>query len=75
MSEDFSAWEEKGTSWCRISEWGNEPETAKFEWCDNDTGDQCEPPRNAWYVQRILHACAVAFYNAQGAGSGVKPPA
>lgn len=62
MSEDFSAWESKGTNWCRLAD----IQPPKYEWYDNETGDETERPSNAHIVESFLITCANMYYDIQG---------
>lgn len=66
MADGFSAWNEANTDeWCEISNIGNSFETTKFQWNSNHTGNTCERPKGAIWIEKALYNFAETFYSLQ----------
>ena len=69
MSEDFSAWETNGKYWCRISDISSSPEDTKFEWFENESGEQvllglidANEIKHQYIIESFLFAFAEQYY-------------
>lgn len=65
MSEDFSAWEHNGKSWCHLEDAELTPKgmSYKFNWFETESGEPITPPTNAYIVEKFLAVCYDMYYN------------
>lgn len=67
FGEGFSAWwdDDPRELWCEVSDWSDDLTQCKFAWWDGKSGDACDPPHYAPFIQMSLHAMSLAYYKLQ----------
>ena len=63
MAEGFSGYDDDGSSWCNLIEYAAKFEECKFEWFDNESGKETNPPANHKFIERLVWTFANEYYD------------